>query len=63
MDFAKRLTFWLTVVIQSLSLLGSIIAFFQPQSNVVAILLGMVIPVIVLVYFLADANVRKAFRL
>ena len=57
----KRFAFWSTMVILSLSLLNSILAFFRPNPNVVTILLGMVIPVIILVYFLVDANVRAAF--
>ena len=57
----KRFAFWSTMVILSLSLLNSILAFFRLNPNVVTILLGMVIPVIILVYFLVDANVRAAF--
>lgn len=59
----KHWAFWLTVVIQFLSLLGSIFAFLQPEPNVGGIVLGIVIPAIILAYFLADANVRAAFRL
>jgi len=58
----KRWAFWATVIIEIISLINSVFAFTQPHANFWSIVVGMIIPVVILVYFLADANVRAAFR-
>ena len=58
----KRWAFWATVIIEIISLANSVFAFFQPHPNFWSSVTGMVIPIVILVYFLADANVRAAFR-
>ncbi len=58
----KSWAFWLTVALELFSLLRHLFEFFRPHPSVVGIVLGMIIPVVVLVYFLADQNVRAAFR-
>ncbi len=58
----KRWAFWLTVIIELISLLRHVFEFTQATHPPVAlIVLGMLIPIAVLLYFLADANVRTAF--
>lgn len=57
----KRWAFWLTVIIEVISLVRHALEFTHPTTSTVNILLGMVIPVVVLLYFLVDSNVRNAF--
>ncbi len=58
----KLWAFWLTVIIELISLLRHVFEFTQATHPPVAlIVLGMLIPIAVLLYFLADANVRTAF--
>src|SRR5947209_10813131 len=57
----KRWAFWLTVIIEFISLVRHALEFTHPTTSTVNILLGMVIPVVVLLYFLVDGNVRTAF--
>jgi uncharacterized membrane protein (DUF2068 family) len=58
----KRWACWVTVIIEMISLVGSVFSFIQPHTNFWSNLVGMIIPIVILVYFLADANVRAAFR-
>ena len=58
----KRWAFWATVIIEIISLLNSVLAFTQPHANFWSAAVGMIIPIVILVYFFADANVRAAFR-
>ncbi|MBV8694827.1 MAG: DUF2127 domain-containing protein [Chloroflexi bacterium] len=59
----QRWAFWLTVIIEVISILGSAYQFTRPGHNVVGIVLGMIIPVLILLYFFVDSNVRAAFRI
>jgi uncharacterized membrane protein (DUF2068 family) len=58
----RRWAFWATVTIQIVSLANSVIEFTQPGANVALIVGSMIIPVVILLYFLIDSNVRAAFR-
>jgi hypothetical protein len=58
----QRWAFWATVVIQILSLVDSALFLLQPRANVGAIIGNMILPVVILLYFLVDSNVRAAFR-
>jgi uncharacterized membrane protein (DUF2068 family) len=55
--------FWATVIIQVISLANSVIAFTQPDANVAFIVGGMIVPMVILLYFLVDSNVRAAFQI
>ena len=57
----KRWAFWLTVIIEFISLIRHALEFTHPNASVGTIILGMIIPVVVLLYFLVDGNVRAAF--
>lgn len=57
----KRWAFWLTVIIELISLIRHALEFTHPNPSVGTIILGMIIPVVVLLYFLVDGNVRAAF--
>ncbi len=57
----KRWAFWLTVIIEFISLVRHALEFTHPTTSTTSIILGMVIPVVVLLYFLVDSNVRNAF--
>ena len=58
----KRWAFWTVVVIQVLSLVDSALSLPQPGASVGAMVATMVLPVVILLYFLVDPNVRAAFR-
>jgi hypothetical protein len=58
----RRWAYWATVIMQLIGLINSVIAFTQAPAHVAFILVGMISPVIMLLYLLIDANVRDAFR-
>jgi len=60
--FLKRWAFWLTIIFQVISLIRHGLEFNHPNYNTTTAILGLVIPVVILLYFLVDANVRRAFR-
>ncbi len=57
----KRWAFWLTVVIEFVSLVRHALEFTHPTTSTTNIVLGLIIPVVVLLYFLIDGHVRAAF--
>lgn len=58
----KRWAFWLAVIIEVISLARHLLEFTQPNHSPTALIIGgMIIPIIVLLYFLVDPNVRAAF--
>ena len=57
----KRWAYWATVILMALDLLGSVFEFTQPITDVWTVWGGMIIPAVVLIYFLAYSGVRKAF--
>src|SRR5215472_6359249 len=54
--------FWGTVVLEFLNLIGGTVALFSYYFPF-AVLLSLVIPAVILIYFCVDANVRSAFNL
>jgi hypothetical protein len=58
----RRWAYWATVIILLIGLTNSVIAFTQAPAHVAFILVGMISPVIMLLYLLIDANVRDAFH-
>jgi uncharacterized membrane protein (DUF2068 family) len=59
----QRWAFWAVVIIEGLSLLRSILELVRHTGSTTGVIIGMILPVIVLLYFLVDANVRRAFRI
>ncbi len=59
----KRWAFWLVVILEGFSLLRHIYEFIQPHTHIALIIAGTIIPVVILLYFLVDPNVRRAFRI
>lgn len=59
----KRWAFWLTVIIEAISLVRHALGFVHPHSSTISIAIGLIIPVVILLYFLVDRNVREAFRI
>jgi hypothetical protein len=59
----KRWAFWLTVILEGFSLLRHIYEFIQPHTHIALIIAGTIIPVVILLYFLVDPHVRRAFRI
>ena len=58
----KRWAFWLTVIIEIISIVRHLIEFTHPVHSTVSIIIGLILPVVILLYFLFDRNVRAAFR-
>jgi len=58
----KRWAYWATVILMVLDLLGSVFEFTQPITGIWTIWGGVIIPAVVLIYFLAASGVRKAFQ-
>lgn len=58
----KRWAFWLTVIFEAITLLRYALELVQPHASLVSIITPMIIPVVILIYFLADSHVRRAFR-
>lgn len=59
----RRWAFWAVVIIEGLTLLWGILALVRQTGTTGGTIAGMIIPAIVLIYFLLDANVRRAFRI
>ena len=59
----QRWAFWATVFIATVSLLSTILAITEPTSTMWAFLADLLIPVVILVYLVADSNVRRGFRI
>ena len=57
----KNWAFWLVVALEAFSLLRHLFEFTRPDHSTVSIVLGMILPVVILLYFLLDSNVRNAF--
>jgi uncharacterized membrane protein (DUF2068 family) len=58
----RRWAFWATVIIEVGSLLIHALQFTQHHIAAGTIVTGMIIPVIILLYFFIDPNVRRAFH-
>ena len=58
----QRWAFWAVVIIEGLSLLRSIFELVRHTGSTIGVILGMIIPAVVFLYFLLDPNVRRAFR-
>ena len=58
----KRWAFWLTVILEVISVVRHLIEFTHPVHRTPSIIIGLILPVFILLYFLLDSNVRRAFR-
>ena len=54
--------FWAVVILEIANLIGGAVLLFS-AFNVWAVLLSMVIPAAILIYFFADRHVREAFNI
>ncbi len=59
----QRWAYWAVIIIEALTLIPNILSLIQGKGTVVGNILQMIIPVVVLLYFLVDSNVRRAFRI
>lgn len=58
----KRWAFWLTIIIEVITLLRHALEFTRPHAAAGSIVVSMILPAIILIYFLLDPYVRRAFR-
>ncbi|WP_165423420.1 DUF2127 domain-containing protein [Ktedonosporobacter rubrisoli] len=58
----KAWAFWITVVVEILTIADHIFAWIFHHIGTGSLIIDIVIPVVVVVYLLADRNVREAFR-
>ncbi len=54
--------YWATVILQVIGLINGVIAFTRAPTHVAFIVVGMINPVVMLLYLLVNAKVRAAFR-
>lgn len=56
--------YWAVVIFEGITVLYHIIEIVRPSPDhpLSSVIWGMIIPVIILLYFLIDSNVRRAFR-
>ncbi len=58
----KPWAFWATAVIEAIRILDALYALFVQHAALGAAILGLIIPLIILIYLFADRNVRAAFH-
>ena len=58
----KRWAFWTTIVIAALNIVVTLPSIFQAQPNIPSFILRIIVPAIILLYFLFFPQVRHAFR-
>lgn len=58
----KQWAWWTTIIIEGISILYGLAELFQGSSSSGSALLGLIIPVVIGIYLLADKKVRAAFR-
>ena len=58
----KPWAFWATAVIEAIRLLDALYALFFQHVAIGTAILGLIIPLIILIYLFADRNVRAAFH-
>jgi uncharacterized membrane protein (DUF2068 family) len=56
----RKWAFWATVVLESINIIAGMVALFS-YYNPTGVLLSMVIPAVILIYFLVDKDVLSAF--
>ena len=59
----QRWAYWAVIIVEVLTLIPNIIALIRGTGTLAGTISSMIIPVIVLLYFLLDSNVRRAFRI
>jgi uncharacterized membrane protein (DUF2068 family) len=58
----KRWAFWTTIVIAALNILVALPVIFQAQPNIPSFVIRIIVPVLILIYFLLFPQVRHAFH-
>src|SRR5690348_3756320 len=59
----KRWAFWTTIVVAALNIVIALPELFQTHPNIFSFIVRIIIPVIILLYFLLYPQVRHAFRM
>ncbi len=59
----QRWAYWAVIIVEVLTLIPNIVALIRGTGTLAGTIASMIIPVIVLLYFLVDSNVRRAFRI
>lgn len=59
----RRWAYWSVLIIEGLSLLRSVFELVRHTGSTTSVIIGMIIPLVVFLYFLIDSNVRNAFRI
>ena len=58
----KAWAYWLVVVVEIITVIRHAAEFLAPNPNYTTIIIGLILPVVILLYMFLDANVRRAFR-
>ncbi|GHO91233.1 hypothetical protein KSF_012810 [Reticulibacter mediterranei] len=59
----KRWAFWATIVIAALNIVIVLPELFQAHPNIFSFIIRVIVPIIILLYFLLYPQVRHAFRM
>jgi hypothetical protein len=59
----KRWAFWATIVIAALNIVIVLPELFQAHPNIFSFIIRIIVPIIILLYFLLYPQVRHAFRM
>ena len=59
----QRWAYWAVIIIEVITLIPNIISLIRGTGTLAGDIASMIIPVVVLLYFLLDTNVRRAFRI
>ncbi|SRR5579875_1133800 len=59
----QRWAFWATIVISTLMLIFNIFALIRHSGSVTWTIIDMILPVVILLYFIFDPHVRRAFHI
>ncbi|HZS76583.1 MAG TPA: hypothetical protein VFA41_08200 [Ktedonobacteraceae bacterium] len=58
----RRWAYWTTIVLEVLTIIDHLLGWASHHIGTLSLIADIIIPVIIVVYLLADRNVREAFR-
>jgi uncharacterized membrane protein (DUF2068 family) len=58
----KAWAYWLVVVVEIITVIRHVLEFLAPNPSYASIIIGLILPIVILLYMFLDGNVRRAFR-
>ncbi len=59
----QRWAYWAVIIFEVISLIPSVLALIRGTGTLAGTIVQMILPIVILLYFLVDTNVRRAFRI